>query len=535
MGIRLFVRLGGVVAAALLLANTPSASAARSGSCGSLGRLSFDRTKLMASEVAAGSPLPTSAAFQEARVAAKPFCRVQGVVGGTTRFEVWLPEPGAWNGRLQGLGVGGMAGGEPYPAMADAVDAGFAAVGSDLGHQSGFLDADWAIGHPEKVIEWGYAAVHDMTVRAKRVIAAYYGRPPRWSYFVGCSGGGREGMMEAQRYPTDYNGVLAGDPTIDFTRLALGGRLWGQLAMARAPGGDGYIPAAKLTAIAAAVVAACDPIDGVRDGVLEDPRACHFDPGVLKCSGADRDDCLTGPQVAALRSIYRGAIDSHGRRIYPGYEPGGELGPGGWAMYVSGQGPRKSTQWAYAAAFLKGMAFEDRAYDPLTFDFDRDVARIDAKPVGGETLASAINAANPDLSGFRRAGGRLIHYHGWSDIGVAPRRSIQYYESVLARSHGSRSQRLAQTQGFYRLFMAPGMQHCSGGPGPTSFDGLGPLQAWVEHGVAPERIVAARKDDRGRVVRTQPLCPYPARAIWQGVGNGARSEDFECRVPAGLK
>jgi feruloyl esterase len=417
------------------------------------------------------------------------------------------------------VGNGGMAGAIPYPTLAEAVAAGYATVGSDLGHEGGFIDGSFAIGRPDRVVDWGHRATHEMTVRAKAIAAAFYGRPAARAYFTGCSGGGRQGLMEAQRHPEDYDGILAGDPTADFTHLTTGGRLWVELAMLREEGGRGYIPPAKLPALAAAVVAACDGLDGVADGVLEDPRQCRFDPAVLQCRGAETDACLTGPQVTALRRIYAGATTRDGTRIFPGYEPGGELGPGGWAANITGPAPFQAGQWAYASGFLKGLVFEDPGYDPLRFDFERDVAPMDAKPVAGSTLAATINATDPDLSGFRARGGRMIQYHGWSDPGVAPQSSTGYYDSVLARQPDAAA--------FYRLFMVPGMQHCTGGPGPSRFDGLAALVRWVEQGEAPERITASLVAD-GRVLRTRPLCPYPRTARFTG-GNPDDAGSFECR------
>ena len=493
--------------------------------CADLATLRLKDTTLSTAEIPRGFHYPNSAFSMEERVTpSRGFCRVQGVIEGRTRFEIWLPERAAWNGRLQGVGGGGMAGDVPFPALALALEAGFAAVGSDLGHHSGFTDADWAIGHPERVRDWGHRATHEMTVRAKALVQAYYGRPPRWSYFTGCSGGGRQGLMEAQRYPGDYDGILAGDPTINFTRLTTAGRLWMQLAMFREAGGAGYVPAAKITHLAARVLQDCDLLDGVADGVLEDPRRCRFDPAQMICAGSDRDDCLTAPQAAAIRKVYAGAADSKGRPLFPGYEPGGELGPNGWRTYLSGPAPFGAMQWVYATGFLRGMAFEDRAYEPSTFDFDRDIARIEAKELGGETLAQAINAIDPDLSAFRARGGKLIHYHGWSDAGVAPRSSIAYYESVVARGGQ------AAADGFYRLFMVPGLQHCIGGPGATSFDFLAPLQMWVEQGRRPERVTASRIED-GKVVRTRPLCAYPKQVVWRGSGSTDQAANFLCKVP----
>lgn len=314
--------------------------------------------------------------------------------------------------------------------------------------------------------------------------------------------------------------------------------------MLRQDNGAGYIPAVKLPAIAKAVVAKCDALDGVKDGVLEDPRQCHFDPASMQCAGADNDGCLTGPQVKALEKIYAGARTSDGRQIYPGYEPGGELGPGGWERYVTGPGPMKGVQWIYASNVLKGIVHEDPHYDPLTFDYDRDVEAMDRKPVLGESLAEAVNAANPDLSAFRDHGGKLIVYHGWNDIGVSPMRTVGYYEEV---AHRLSANGFEGVQKFFRLFMVPGMQHCEGGPGADAFGGRPfqppspadrehdvtvALKDWVEHNEAPTHLIATKyKDDNADagVLRTHLLCPYPQSAHLKGQSSGDKAEDFECR------
>jgi feruloyl esterase len=504
--------LGLLLIAGLVGASPGTARAADR--CRDLATLKLERTTLQASPEARGFVPPPSIFDVMGRPAPVPttFCRVRGVINERIRFEVWLPEPGAWNGRLQGLGNGAMTGAVPYPSLAGAVAAGFAAVGSNLGHDSGFLEADWARGNPQSVLDWGYRATHEMTLQAKAIVRAFYGRPARWSYFTGCSGGGRQALMEAQRFPADYDGILAGDPTIDFVRLATAGRLWMAMDMFR-PGAAGALPDAKLALVTQAATAECDRRDGVADGVIGDPRACRFDPERLRCAGDERDDCLSAAQVAALRRAYGGAHDSQGRRLFPGFERGSESN-------------FNVAQWIYAEAFLRGIGFEDPAYDPANFDFDRDIARLQRKRVGGETLSHAIDATDPDLSAFRRRGGKLIHYHGWADGGVPPGDSTDYYETVVARNGA------AATQGFYRLFMVPGLQHCLGGPGATSFDLLGPLEQWVEHRIAPNQVVAERIEG-GKVVRSRPLCPYPTRAVRRGTGDPDKAESFRCEAASG--
>lgn len=499
-----------LVATALM---APGAAAAAT-PCESLAALKLADTSLKATSVTGAFPAPVSPFdFSQAPVqTAKPFCRVEGTIAPSIRFELWLPLAENWNGMLQGLGNGGMAGFISYAPLAASLQAGYAAVTTDLGHQGGGIDGSFAIGNPQAVIDWGHRATHEMTVKAKQIVAAHYGRAQERAYFTGCSGGGRQALMQAQRYPDDYDGVLAGNPTADFTHLTTGGRLW----VMQATQGEGYIPAAKVATIANAVVAACDAIDGVKDGVLEDPRQCTFDPASIQCRAGDADTCLTASQVAALKRIYAGAKNSSGEQIFPGYSPGGELGPGGWTGYITGTGPGKGSQLAYAAGYLRGLVFENPEYDALSFDWDRDVPVMDAK------LAAIINATNPDLAAFKARGGKLIQYHGWSDPGVAPMSSVNYYESVLRKMGGA-----AAVRDFYRLFMVPGMQHCAGGPGPDKFDGLAALRQWVEQGKAPDRMVAAHLQD-GRIDRTRPLCPYPQKAKWNGSRSSDEAASFTC-------
>ena len=442
-------------------------------------------------------------------------CRVSGTIPPAIKFEVWLPEAAAWNGKLQGVGNGGVAGHIVPASMAAALARGYATVSSNLGHEGGPIDFDFAIGHPELVADWGYRGTHMMTVVAKAVVEAYYGKPPRFSYFTGCSGGGRQGLMEAQRFPADYDGIVAGDPTADFTRLTLGGRLWEAIATLKDPAH--YIPAAKIPVIAKATVAACDALDGVKDGVIDDPRKCKFDPETIQCKSGDGPECLAEGQVTALKAIYAGSTYGNGKQIFPGYLPGGELGPMGWGTYVSGQAPKKASQFLYADGFARGMVMEKRDYDSLSFDYDRDM------PEAIQKLSPIIDATNPDLTGFEARGGRLIQYHGWSDPGVSPLSSVDYYTAVSEHLRGDPS-------GFYRLFMVPGMQHCIGGPGPDHFDALAALEQWVEHAKAPDRIVATHLTD-GKPDRTRPLCPYPQVAKWDGRGNTDQAESFTCARP----
>ena len=458
------------------------------------------------------------------------FCRVAGVsrpeAGSEIGFEVWLPAPEAWNGRFQGIGSGGSAGAIRYPQLAAAVAGGYAAVATDNGHTStsGF-DGSWALGHPVRLVDFGYRAQHEATVAGKAITAAYYGRPADYAYFVGCSQGGHHALMEAQRYPHDYDGIVAGAPANYWIGL-MTGELWSGLATTRDPAQN--LPRAKLPVLGAAVMAACDGLDGLEDGLIDDPRACGFDPGTLACEGGDRPDCLTGGEVAAARAIYAGPTrPGSGERIFPGYAPGSEHfeapdGLGGWARYWSGvEKPGGS-----AIDFMRYSVFQDPDYDLRSFDFDADWDLANNRVVGAdETLGSALNAVDPDLTAFKAAGGRLISYHGWADALIPGQYAVDYYDSVIEAMGG-----LAETTDFYRLFMAPGVAHCRGGPGPDRFDAVSALERWVEEGAAPDRLIAAKVVD-GEVQRTRPLCPYPQVARYQGAGSVDDAASFACVDP----
>jgi feruloyl esterase len=496
--------------------------------CPSLAKLPLASTTITRAESApAGSFQPPAG---KAIPNLPAFCRVAGVMrpspDSAIQFEVWMPAS-AWNGRFQGVGNGGFAGAINYQQMGDAVAHGYTTAATDTGHQATMADAAWARAHPEKIVDFGYRAIHEMTVNAKTIIRAFYGEGPGHSYFSSCSNGGRQALMEAQRYPDDYDGIIAGAPANYWTHL-LANSVWDLLALQ----GDGYIPSKKLPAIQGAALAACDALDGVTDGVIENPSRCHFDPAVRECQGAETDSCLTAAQVTALKKLYAGGRLADGKRLFPGYAPGGEAGPGGWAVWITGPAPERSLMFAFGTQFFKNMMFGDPAWDYRTFNVDRDTKAADEK------FAPILNATNPDLRRFRARGGKLILYHGWSDAAIAPQNTIDYYESVAAKMGARR------TQEFVRLFMVPGMQHCFGGAGPSSFGQLGvaggdadhdvdaALERWVEKSVAPERIVAAKRksdfDPQSEVLRTRPLCAYPAVARYQGSGSTDDAANFVC-------
>jgi Tannase and feruloyl esterase len=461
------------------------------------------------------------------------FCRVQITVAPAIKMEVWLPESG-WNGDFEGVGNGGKAGSISYPALATALKSGYATASTDTGHEGSQGDARWALGHPELVTDFAYRAIHEMTVTATKVVRAFYGRGPRYSFFNGCSTGGRQGLMEAERYPKDYNGVLTGDPVIYYTHLQAAAPFWVALLAARDP--QSYIPPSKLSAINEASVAACDAMDGVKDGLIEDPRKCGFrkDPSALLCKGADSPTCLTAKQLQTLKEIYGGYQEASGQVVYPGSMPGHEEGWG----FIAAANPAKPLEDNTSVGlvgFFKYFVFENPDWDYQTWNYQRDLPFTDKK------LASILNATDPDLKAFQAHGGKLLLYHGWTDPSVSPLETISYYKNVVAQATDAKVHTLEQegpafqrsvseTSNFVRLFMVPGMDHCGGGPGPNMFDAFGPLTNWVEHQQAPEKIIASHIV-HGAVVRTRPLCPYPMTAQYAGQGSINDAANFVCKLP----
>jgi Tannase and feruloyl esterase len=525
---------------ALAVSCVPAAGAARL-SCERLENLGLPDAKVsLAQAVAAGafspppSPMPpmgSPPSFKDV----PEFCRVSIEATPTPdsdiKIEIWMPASG-WNGKFRGQGNGGFAGMIDYPGLGAAVKLGYASAATDTGHTGSPIDGAWALGHPQKVADFGYRGIHLMTLDAKAVISAFYGEKPKRAYFASCSDGGREALMEAQRFPKDYDGILAGAPANYWTHL-LAWAVWNVQATTLNPAS--YIPAAKIPAISNGVLAACDAEDGVKDGVINDPRQCHFDPETIGCKGADAPSCLTAPQVTALRALYAGPRDSAGHQVFPGYSPGGEEGFGGWALWITGNAPLHSLIAAFGLGYFSNFVYEKADWDYKTFTVDAGLKAADEK------TAADLNSNSPDMSAFKNDGGKLIIYHGWSDAAIAPMNSINYYNSVVARMGKS------ATNSFVRLFMVPGMQHCGGGPGANSFgaDGRGKpddaghniyaaLEKWVEKDVAPATIIATKyeQDNAVRGVKmARPLCAYPEIAKYRGAGDTNDASSFECAKP----
>lgn len=436
------------------------------------------------------------------------FCRVAATAAPTPdsaiKFEVWLPVQG-WNGKFVAVGNGGFAGAIFYFAMAEPLRRGYAVAGSDTGHEGDGADVSFAVGHPEKLVDFAWRAAHETTVKAKAVITAHYSAPPRRSYWVGCSAGGRQGLKEAQRFPDDFDGIAALAPATQWVPLmAYGAKV--QHLIANPAGG---MKPAQLALLKEAAITACDARDGVADRVVEDPSRCTFDPGVLACTAANASACLTPAQVEAARSIYAGVVNPRtGEIIAPGPAPAAEPQ---WAAYAPGVFPIAANYW-------RDLVVRDPAWIPAKLDLDKDLARARSLDTAG------LDASDPNLSAFVARGGKLLLWHGWTDGLIPAQQTIDYYEKVSATIGADRA------RGSVRLFMAPGVDHCAGGEGTFQIDELAAIDAWVESGKAPEQLVASRPL-AGGARRTRPLCPFPLVARYRGQGSTDEASNFACEPP----
>jgi len=441
------------------------------------------------------------------------FCRVQLTLTPSAdsdiKSEVWMPLRD-WNGRFQQVGNGAWAGSIQYGALADALKRGYAASSTDAGHTG--TDASFAVGHPEKVKDFGYRAVHETAVQSKQTITNFYGMAPRMSYFNGCSGGGRMAFQEMQRFPADFDAILAGAPGYDRVNQSV------QMLMnakATLDNPASMIPASKYPVIHRAALDACDAQDGLKDGLISEPLSCRFDPVVTQCKSGDAPTCLTAPQVEAARRIYAGVKNPKtGESIFPGLEPGSELN---WSGPAGGPEPL-----AVGADLFKYVVFKDPKWDFRKFDLARDydaVHRIDSLD---------LSPTSPDIKAFVARGGKLLIYQGWGDMNVAPKSTVAYYDNVV-KTIGQK-----QADDSVRLYFAPGMAHCGGGEGPNTFDALTPLEQWREQGKAPASIVATHWTF-GKLDRSRPLCPYPqvAKYIGGAAGDVADAAYFVCGAPIG--
>jgi len=511
----------------LIAAAAHPALAARD--CEALARMALPHTTVERAEVVAGQFQPPGSINPIRNLPA--FCRVAGSLkpspDSDIRFEVWLPRDN-WNGKFQGVGNGGFAGSLNIGGLVGAIQTGYAAATTDTGHQAGGQDASWALNHPEKIVDFGWRAIHETAVQGKAFVKSYYGEPAKRSYFSSCSNGGRQALMEAQRFPEDYDGIIAGAPANYWTHLVTLG-VYSSKAILAKP--ESYIPMAKLKAIQQTALAACDARDRVADGVLEEPLACKPNYNALLCQGPETDACLTKAQLEALAAIHAGPHNKKGQRVFPPVAISGEAEAGGWGPWITGTAPERSSMFAFGTQFYKYMVFNDPKWDYKSFDLDRDMKLADEK------MGPILNATNPDLSKFYARGGKLILYHGWCDAAIPAENTIDYYKAVEKKMGAKR------TREFVRFFLAPGVQHCGGGAGPNSFGQGGPrggdpasdmdaaLVQWVEKGIAPERIVAAKfrpGQPNDPPSRTRPLCAFPLVARYQGTGSTDEAANFTC-------
>lgn len=439
------------------------------------------------------------------------FCRVQGVIETEIGFELWLPPRADWNGKFLGAGVGGDAGTFNFQDLPRGVNRGYAAASTDTGHKTS--EPGWMLGDPMRLTNYELRANHLLAVKAKEIVAAYYGAPARYSYFIGCSGGGRQGLKEMQRFPSDYDGIVSGAPGPKSPEMTTR-RMWEILQRDARPG---LMAPADWRLVSEAGVRACDGLDGVIDGVAEDPRRCTFDIADLICKGAKTSDCLTGEQVEFARRFYAPLRDEDGRAIDDGLLPG--------VLVDSGRSLLAPGTFGRAVRKMEGWTGEG-------FHVRDDLAAIDR-------VMPELRADDPEVAEFAERGGKLILYTGWMDGAVAARMVTGYYDELIEKAGG-----VGAAARFSRLYMMPGVFHCAGGPGPdqaggagqdapivdTKHDMLSALEAWVEAGVAPGAIVASKVED-GRVVRTRPLCPYPMQARYKGQGSTDAADSFECAAP----
>lgn len=487
---------------------------AQEASCSNLTASSIPDVTIDAAAIVSGPFTPPGS---RATLTLPPFCRVEATARPTDdseiRFEVWIPQGTAWNGKFQGVGNGGYQGSISYPAMATALRRGYATASTDTGHTGD--DVIFGKGHPEKVIDFGWRAIHVMTDTAKLIVRNATGRFADTSYFVGCSSGGHQAMSEAQRFPDDYDGIIAGAPANNRIRQTFG-FMWSWSATHRADG-SAILDAAALGLVTKAAVAACDANDGLKDGLIDDPRTCTFDPKTLSCTSGNADACLTAEQVDAVKKVYDGARNPRtGEQIFTGWPRGsegfGDAAIQGWRQYITS--PKEPSRVGVFRHFL----FHDPNWSLRSLDYDRDLDFAEAR-------LPHLAAVDRDLSPFKKAGGKLIMYAGWMDPVVPPQDNAAYYDAVAKTMGGYDT-----TRDFFRLFTAPGMGHCAGGPGPNTFDPLTALERWVEKGVAPDQLVATVSSN-GEVVRSRPLCPYPQVARYKGKGSIDDAASFSCVAP----
>jgi feruloyl esterase len=499
--------------ASIFCSVAPASAEAAAGSCEALTNLQLPDTRVQVAESITPNPewqLPknvwtgpvTVALYGKLPTVKVPFCRIALVIEKEINVEVWMPRD--WNGMFQGVGNGGLTGGVNYPAMAVALERGFATASTDTGHVTeGHFDTDWIPGHPERVVNFGQRAHHLMAETAKKVVAKYYEKPSKYALYNGCSSGGWQGLTEAQKYPGDYDGIVAGAPANNSVRMSASGILSQQM-LRKEPAGAFSAEANQL--LVKAAIAKCDALDGLPDGLIDDPRKCKFDPAELQCKGGATTGCLTPAQVKRAEALYGPAKTTPGGlKLYPGM-----------AIGTPPETPLPGADPGKPAIMLMMQPLPDWTID--TFDPDKHIPQMDKQ------LDADLGATQTDLSAFFKRGGKLILYHGWADQILSPYNTIDYYEDVR-KTVGAK-----MTDVSARLFMAPGMAHCVGGTGPNVFDAVDAMVNWVEHGKSAEQILATHVT-AGKVDRSRPLCAYPKVAKYKGSGSIDDAANFTCVAP----
>jgi feruloyl esterase len=522
-----------VILSAAGVANGETARDGRQ-ACADIKKLSFDSAKIVESTPVEAGALVLEHSDDDSIFKKLPaFCRVVAIArpsaDSNIRIEVWLPLKD-WNGKFIGQGIGGYAGSISYHGLAVAVRGGFASGGTDTGHTGGATDSTWALGHPEKVIDFGWRGVHVMTELSKKVVEAFYSNAAKHAYFTSCSDGGREALMEAQRFPADYDGILAGAPAYNWTSLLSRATEVTRTLLASP---ESYLPASKIPVLSKAVLAACGKDEP--GAFLADPRSCHFSPDTLVCKGAETDACLTQAQANSVKALYANSYTSDGKVVYHGLLPGAEEGNNGWQGWITGKSRNGGEGAAYGEGYFRNLVYANPNWELKGFVMDRDLKAAEEK------TGAALNAVNPDLQAFHARGGKLILYHGWDDPAISALGTIDYYNDVV-KTLGQN-----ETSSFVRLFMAPGMQHCGGGPGLTEFGQWEPatdptlndaahnitsaLEVWVETGKAPEQVIARGRTggkDAENKTFAQPLCAYPMAAHYKGSGDRSEASNYMC-------
>ncbi len=470
-------------------------------------------------------------------------CRVAGTIkpgaGSNIHFEVWIPTDGSWNGKYEQVGNGGFAGAIQYSAIVTGVARGYATAGTDDGTSGPPPGAPSFIGNPDVLLDYGYRAIKGTTDDSKAIVQTLMGQGASYSYFVGCSDGGREALKEAQKYPDDFNGIIVGSPVNDQVGEFGSSYLYDMEVTLNGPQTNGvpdaYIPASKLSILTNAALAQCAGKDGglVSDGFLSDPRQCFFDPEVVQCkSGQNPSTCLTAAQVEAAEKIYFGP-HHNGELLFPGYEPGGESAAGDWGTWISGSSPASpGAQYGLGYGFGCDLMQQTTTCNYLGIN----VAQQDA--TARQTLQPILSSVDPNITPFKDHGGKMIQYAGWNDTAIAPENGLNYYRRV--------TRTIGDPHDFYRIFMVPGMAHCAGGPGPNAFgapfglpapqvdaqhDVLSALEQWVEHGIAPNEIIVTKyvSDNPTKGIAMQrPICPYPQRPEYVGAGDPNLPSSFRC-------